>query len=238
MRHQDMTDEELEAEVSRLELERERRRRREEAEQDRARIVAQVDALLLELQQLDGVQAGAEWEWPTTSAGAYPLGAVVTWEGRTWENITPSNPHAPGVSGWAIVPEVDPETGKEIPPPFVRPAGAHDAYHPGKTITWEDGLVYRPTRGGVVHTPAESPGDWELEAAPDPEPQPVEPDPDEDEPVDPKPEEPALPGWEVGKAYTAGDQFTYQGATYSVLQGHTSAAHWPPDQVASLYEVP
>lgn len=33
-----------------------------------------------------------------------------------------------------------------------------------------------------------------------------------------------------------GDKLTYQGTVYAVLQDHTSASHWTPDTVASLYE--
>lgn len=242
-----MTDEELAAEVAELEQERERRRRREEAEQEKARIVAQVDALLLELQQLDGVQAGDEWKWPASAAGAYPHGAVVTWEGFTWTNEMSSNPHRPGESGWAIVPERDPDSGAEIPPPYVQPAGAHDAYPEGKRITWEDGLVYAAARDGVAHTPAEAAEEWrQVEDEPD-EPEPADPDDADPEGEDPEeedrgddPEEsptPEIPEWEVGAAYEIGDELTYQGVTYRLIQNHTSAAHWPPDQVASIYEV-
>lgn len=67
-------------------------------------------------------------------------------------------------------------------------------------------------------------------------------DPETDTPAVPEspvehegPEDPALSEWQAGVAYTVGDQLTYQGGTYRVLQAHTSAAHWTPDAVASLY---
>ena len=50
-----------------------------------------------------------------------------------------------------------------------------------------------------------------------------------------------LPKWEVGKAYTAGERFTYKTnqvgdpQIYKVAQAHTSAAEWTPDDAASLY---
>lgn len=236
-----MTDEELAELAGLVERERERRRRLEQVQQERAALIARVDALLLEIQQLDGVQAGAEWVPPVSASGAYPLGAVVTWEGRTWENITPSNPHQPGVSGWAIVPEVDPETGEDVPPPFVRPAGAHDAYKAGKRITWEDGETYEAVRDGVVHTPDEHAASWLLIEAEVEEPEPTGPDEDDetsDPEPEPEPEAPAIPEWEVGATYKIGDELTYQGVHYRLIQNHTSAAHWPPGPgLESIYEV-
>lgn len=31
------------------------------------------------------------------------------------------------------------------------------------------------------------------------------------------------------------ERYTFQGDTYEVIQGHTSAAHWPPNAVPALY---
>lgn len=51
-----------------------------------------------------------------------------------------------------------------------------------------------------------------------------------------------FPAYEVGKAYVAGDVFTYgtnavgDPQLYQVLQDHTSAAEWTPDEAASLYK--
>lgn len=51
-----------------------------------------------------------------------------------------------------------------------------------------------------------------------------------------------FPAYEVGKAYAAGDVFTYGANSvgdpqlYQVLQDHTSAAEWTPDTAASLYK--
>ena len=47
---------------------------------------------------------------------------------------------------------------------------------------------------------------------------------------------------EHGKPYApdvpvhAGDLLEYEGETYRVIQDHTTAAHWPPNAVASLYQ--
>lgn len=51
-----------------------------------------------------------------------------------------------------------------------------------------------------------------------------------------------FPAYDVGKAYVAGDVFTYgtnavgDPQLYQVLQDHTSAAEWTPDAAASLYK--
>lgn len=47
---------------------------------------------------------------------------------------------------------------------------------------------------------------------------------------------PLFPAYEVGKAYSIGDIFTYQRSLYEVIQAHTSQADWPPDTTASLYK--
>lgn len=39
-----------------------------------------------------------------------------------------------------------------------------------------------------------------------------------------------------GRDYQAGDQLTYQGVTYQVVQGHTSQPGWAPDIVPALYQ--
>lgn len=51
-----------------------------------------------------------------------------------------------------------------------------------------------------------------------------------------------FPAYEVGKAYVAGDVFSYDTNSvgdpqlYQVLQDHVSAAEWMPDAAASLYK--
>ena len=51
-----------------------------------------------------------------------------------------------------------------------------------------------------------------------------------------------FPSYQVGKAYKANDVFSYgtnsvgDPQLYQVLQGHTSAAEWPPDMTVSLYK--
>ena len=41
--------------------------------------------------------------------------------------------------------------------------------------------------------------------------------------------------FKAGLQLTAGQHVTYQGATYKVIQGHTSADHWAPPNAPSLF---
>ena len=47
---------------------------------------------------------------------------------------------------------------------------------------------------------------------------------------------PLFPAYEIGKAYSIGDIFTYKRSLYEVIQAHTSQADWPPDSTPSLYK--
>jgi hypothetical protein len=47
---------------------------------------------------------------------------------------------------------------------------------------------------------------------------------------------PLFPAYEVGKAYSIGDVFTYKRSLYEVIQAHTSQADWLPDSTPSLYK--
>lgn len=47
---------------------------------------------------------------------------------------------------------------------------------------------------------------------------------------------PLFPVYEIGKAYSIGDIFTYQRSLYEVIQAHTSQADWLPDSTPSLYK--
>lgn len=42
--------------------------------------------------------------------------------------------------------------------------------------------------------------------------------------------------WAPGIAATVGMKLTYGGATYEVIQAHTTAAHWLPDALPALYK--
>ena len=199
-------------------------------------------------QRESGKGEGEPWEPPLRATDSYRLDALVTLDGELWRSLIPHNPHKPGAAGWRLEPTLD-EDGNEIPPPYVVPSGAHDSYQQGERVTF-DGEVYAAARDGVVHNPTEYPADWAhivpaipIEPAPEPESEP-EP-PDDEEPVEPEPEPEPEPDGTIDNPLTwSGDAVDYQtdqyvthdGVLYRVQQAHESAAHWPPDEVASLYE--
>lgn len=45
------------------------------------------------------------------------------------------------------------------------------------------------------------------------------------------------PLYKVGKAYSAGDRFNYNGTLYKVVQAHTSQEDWIPSETPALYVV-
>jgi hypothetical protein len=46
---------------------------------------------------------------------------------------------------------------------------------------------------------------------------------------------PAMTAWVAGIAVKAGERFTFGGATWEVVQGHTTQKGWEPDRVPSLW---
>lgn len=46
---------------------------------------------------------------------------------------------------------------------------------------------------------------------------------------------PDMVEWRAGIAVKVGEQFTYQGSTYKVLQAHTTQSAWAPDKAPSLW---
>ena len=203
-----------------------------------------IENAIAEYQKATGRGEGEPWEQPTGALNAYRRGAVVEHDGEEWVSTTPNNVWEPGESGWRLRPLVDPETGEEIPPPYVPPTGAHDAYQQGERVTW-GGDIYEAVRDGVVHSPAEYAADWRLiEPEPDPEPEPPEeeeptdpeePEPgdgegdEDDEPTEPEPDEPAPAEWVQPAgghdAYNTGDRVTFEGSIYvSVMDGNV----WSP----------
>lgn len=132
------------------------------AEIERRRIIAnaeaQADRIVREYGEAIGRVDGTEWVQPTGAHDAYPLGATVTHDGKTWENLTPANVWEPGVSGWREV-ATDPDTGEPTVPEYVQPTGAHDAYKKGDKVTFE-GAVYESVIDGNVWTPRDYPQGW------------------------------------------------------------------------------
>ncbi|WP_084965070.1 carbohydrate-binding protein [Thermoactinospora rubra] len=57
-------------------------------------------------------------------------------------------------------------------------------------------------------------------------------------PTSPPPTSPPPGGttWQAGRAYQAGEQVTYGGATYRCLQAHTSQVGWEPPNVPALWQ--
>ena len=47
---------------------------------------------------------------------------------------------------------------------------------------------------------------------------------------------PAMTEWQPGIAVTAGERFTYGGATWECVQAHTTQKGWEPDKVPSLWK--
>ena len=55
--------------------------------------------------------------------------------------------------------------------------------------------------------------------------------------AEPAPEvEPSTPEWAPNINVNPGERYRFQGDTYEVIQGHTSASHWPPNAVPALYK--
>lgn len=88
------------------------------------------------------------WSQPLGATDAYPLGAKVTHNGKTWKNTIANNVWEPGVYGWEEVSDetTDPEEPEPKPeepegpiteeyPEWVQPTGAHDAYSIGDKVT-------------------------------------------------------------------------------------------------------
>ena len=44
-----------------------------------------------------------------------------------------------------------------------------------------------------------------------------------------------IPAWSEGVDYVTGDQVTYDGATYTCVQSHTSQAGWMPSALPALW---
>ena len=51
----------------------------------------------------------------------------------------------------------------------------------------------------------------------------------------PEPEDTGVQEWAPNLNVAPGERYRFQGDTYEVIQGHTSAAHWPPNAVPALY---
>lgn len=73
-----------------------------------------------------------------------------------------------------------------------------------------------------------------TEDKPEPEPGEQGSESTEDNPADET--EPATPEWKPGTTVKPGERYTHQGATYEVIQGHTTQAGWEPPAVPALWK--
>ncbi|MGI5868688.1 MAG: carbohydrate-binding protein [Kiritimatiellia bacterium] len=93
------------------------------------------------------------WRQPLGAHDAYPLGAKVQHNGKTWESIIAANVWQPGVYGWIEVTQGEGETMEDTPA-WKQPLGAHDAYPLGAKVqhngkTWESIIAANVWQPGV-----------------------------------------------------------------------------------------
>lgn len=113
--------------------------------------------------------------------------------------------------------------GRKAGDPWVMPASALEVYGQGDVVT-HNGKRWLSLIPNNVREPGEAADPqsyrWWKDLTPAPQPAPG-----------PQP-------WDGnGAQYKVGDQVTYQGKTYRVLQAHQTQPHWTPTAVASLYQV-
>lgn len=212
-----MSVETIMAEVEKLPLEDMQRLQTAVEEATRTRYVRehaeeQIDKVNRQVSRYLGRKLGDAWQQPSGATDAYSMGAVVTHGGATWRSLVVGNVWEPGVSGWREISE-----DEAVPPGFVRPTGAHDAYGIGDRVSW-NGIVWRSTIEGNVWTPRDYPQGWAEEAS----------IPEGQEPIDP-----TYPEWVAPTsghdAYSIGDEVLFEGTAYrSVIDANTwSPADYP-----------
>lgn len=121
-------------------------------------------------------------------------------------------------------------------PPYKQPTGAHDAYPPSAQVA-DEGRVWRNDLDKLnVWKPGTMNAGWtDITDMLLTEHNPPEPEGDGQEPDTEETEEPGAQEWAPGLTVEPGERYTFQGDTYEVIQGHTTAAHWPPNAVPALY---
>ena len=176
-----------------------------------------LDEIVRERGEAQGRKMGDPWVRPTGAVDAYPTGAVVKHKGSTWRNLTPANVWEPGESGWREVPAED-----AVPPAYVQPTGAHDAYAKGDRVSY-NGAVWRSLIDANVWSPDELMHSWFREGsiAEGEEPAPEEPDT-------------GVAAWAPGLPLEVGDRVKYNGVVYVVRQAHTTQAGWEPTNLPAL----
>lgn len=165
----------------------------------------QIDKLNRQVSEEMGRELGDPWATPTSAVDAYAIGAVVEHNGAQWRSLIPGNVWEPGVSGWREI-----AAGEVVPPAYVPPTGAHDAYQKDDRVSW-NGSIWRSRIDGNVWTPQAHPQGWVKEAR------------------IPEGAGPETPAWVqptgAQDAYNIGDVVSFEGAAYrSVIDGNT----WSP----------
>lgn len=149
---------------------------------------------------------------------------------KLWEAHPELKPEAATPDAWA-------EKGQQ-PPAWVQPLGAHDSYPAGAVVShagrvwenahpglnsWEPGAVGVDGRIWRDITDQRTTPKEEGSATP--------PATDEGTAQGAQP----IP-WGPGLPVQPGDNITYQGTVYEVIQAHTTQDGWLPDQLPALYK--
>lgn len=184
---------------------------------------------------------GEAWEQPVLPAEIYVKGDVVEHKTRIYRSGTNNNVREPGDTSdpqawrwWVDITDGEPGTEEDADGNIIW-SGQGIEYRVGQRRSHE-GVLYR-----VVQSHTSQPG-WAPDIVPalwaiveqDPEPEP-DPDEGEEEPTDP---DPAIEAWSGDSVdYVAGDERSFEGNLYRVVQGHTSQPGWTPAGVPSLWEL-
>lgn len=115
-------------------------------------------------------------------------------------------------------------------------------YHYGDVLEHKGNIV-RSTHRGLNHwepgTLAFDQRIWEIigtvAQGTEPETE-TEDTPETDDAPETDTEDTGVQAWTPNLNVKPGQRYTFQGDTYEVIQGHTSAAHWPPNAVPALYK--
>lgn len=121
--------------------------------------------------------------------------------------------------------ETLPEDTSDVPE-WVNPGTDHSMMYREGDIVRYQGRIVRSTHKGLNSW---EPGvlNYDGRIWEDITPVAAEEDPETGEPIT---------QWAPGIAATVGMKLTYNGATYEVIQAHTTAAHWLPDALPALYK--
>lgn len=124
------------------------------AEQSRRATLANAPAQVAELNrqvlEAQGIVDGDEWRQPTGAFDAYPEGAIVAHDDKTYASLTPANVWEPPTN-W--------REQAEAPAEWIQPTNAEDAYSQGDQVTFE-GEVYESLINANTWSPTAYPAGW------------------------------------------------------------------------------